>query len=350
MVHQVLQRFGFRYSSPQSTRLPTCHSLSAPPSDESVEPNGPYPELVGCLMYLMTCTRPDLAYPLSILARYVALGRYRPEHWEAAKRVLRYLCSTSSMGLVLGGRGPVVLTRHADASWVDDLATQRSSQGYTFSLGSGSVSWWSTRSSFVLSSSCEVENFAGAMAAQELRWVTYLLTDLGERPRSSPVLYVDNKAMIALCQEHRLEHITKHIALRYFMYASVFRANGDDRRLPRRQHEPPLKGHLRRGRCAERRVARRHDPRMTRAPAVHSPAPFTPHSVHSLSPPVVSPPTVLVFPPLSLLFSLSLPHPACQSGSSPQPCPCSFNMYVSQAEVKPGCVCQKTLSRTGVPS
>ncbi|CAI7920164.1 unnamed protein product, partial [Closterium sp. NIES-53] len=143
-------------------------------------------------MYLMTCTRPDLAYPLSILARYVAPGRHRPEHMAAAKRVLRYLCSTSGMGLVLGGRSPVVLTGHADASWADDLATQRSSQGYTFSL-------------------------AGAMAAQELRWLTYLLTDFGEVPRSPPVLYVDNKAMLALCREQRLEHRTKHIALRYFL-------------------------------------------------------------------------------------------------------------------------------------
>ncbi|CAI7822516.1 unnamed protein product [Closterium sp. NIES-54] len=183
MVHQVLQRFGFRYSSPQSTPVPTSHSLPAPPSDESVEPSGPY----------------------------------RPEYWEAAKRVLRYLCSTSGMGLVLGGRDPVVLTRHTDASWVDDLATQRSSQGYTFSLGSGFVSWRSNRSSSFLSSCCEAEIYAGAMAAQELRWLTYLLPDFGERPRSSPVLYVDNKAMIALCQEHRLEYRTKQIALRYFL-------------------------------------------------------------------------------------------------------------------------------------
>ncbi|CAI7863943.1 unnamed protein product [Closterium sp. NIES-53] len=191
MVQQVLQRFDFTYSLPQATPLSTRHSLSALPSDESVEPSGPYPELVGCLMYLITCTRPDLAYPLSILARYVASGRHRPEHMAAAKRVLRYLCSTSGLGLVLGGRSRVVITGHADASWVDDLATQRSSQGYTFSLG--------------------------AMAAQELRWLTYLLTDLGEPPRSPPVLYVDNKAMLALCREHRLEHRTKHIALRYFL-------------------------------------------------------------------------------------------------------------------------------------
>ncbi|CAI7870214.1 unnamed protein product [Closterium sp. NIES-53] len=72
MVHQVLLRFGFHFSLPRPTPLSTGHSLSAPPSDEFVEPIGPYPELVGCLMYLMTCTRPDLAYPLSLLARYVA--------------------------------------------------------------------------------------------------------------------------------------------------------------------------------------------------------------------------------------------------------------------------------------
>ncbi|CAI7773142.1 unnamed protein product [Closterium sp. NIES-53] len=186
MVHHVLQCFGFQFSSSQPTPLSTGHSLSVQPSDESVEPSGPYPELVGCLMYMMTCTRPDLAYPLSLLARYVALGGHRKVHWDAANRVLRSLCSTSGMGLVLGGRDPVVLPSHADASWVDGSATQRSSQGYTFSLGSGTVSLQSTHSSSVLSSSCEAEIYARAMAAQELRWLTYLLTNLGEQPRSPP--------------------------------------------------------------------------------------------------------------------------------------------------------------------
>ncbi|CAI7923590.1 unnamed protein product [Closterium sp. NIES-53] len=192
----VLQRFSFWSSSPMSSPLPTGHSLSTPPLDKSVEPSGSYPELVVCLMYLMTCTRPDLAYPLSILARYVAPGRHQQEHWQAAKRVLRYLCSTSVMGLVLGGRARVVLTGPAYASWVDDLAMQRSSQGYTFSLGSSSVSWRSTRSSSVLSSSCEAEIYAGAMAAQELRWLTYLLTDSGEQPCSPLVLSFGASASI----------------------------------------------------------------------------------------------------------------------------------------------------------
>ncbi|CAI7857994.1 unnamed protein product, partial [Closterium sp. NIES-53] len=134
MVQQVLHRFGFTYSSPQSTPLSTGHSLSAPPSDESVEPSGPYPELVGCLMCLMTCTRPDLAYPLSLLARYVA-----PVH--------RAWGSCLEDGLELSSL--VTLTPPG----------------------------------------CEAEIYAGAMAVQELRWLTYLLTDLGEAPCSPPVLY-----------------------------------------------------------------------------------------------------------------------------------------------------------------
>ncbi|CAI7883519.1 unnamed protein product [Closterium sp. NIES-53] len=213
----VFQRFDFQFSLPQPTPLSNGQLLAAPPLDESVEPSGLYPELVGCLMYLMTCTRPDLAYPLSLLAHYVAPGRHRKVHFDAAKRVLRYLCSTSGMGLVLGGQGSVVLTGHSDASWADHQASQRSSQGYTFSLGSGSVSWRSTRFSSVLSFSYEAEIYAGALAAPELRWLTYLLTDLGERPHSPPVLYVDNKAMRALCREQRVEHRTKHIALCFFL-------------------------------------------------------------------------------------------------------------------------------------
>ncbi|CAI7775792.1 unnamed protein product [Closterium sp. NIES-53] len=161
--------------------------------------------------------------PLHILVSFSASASGTPRHCPllclpVTRSQLHLQTSpTLGMGLVLGGRGPVVLTGHADVSWVEDLATQRLSLGYTFSLGSGSVSWRSTHSSSVLSSNCEAEIYAGSMAAQELRWLTHLLTDLGEPPCSSPVLYVDNKAMIALCQEHILGHMTKPITLRYFL-------------------------------------------------------------------------------------------------------------------------------------
>ncbi|CAI7889861.1 unnamed protein product [Closterium sp. NIES-53] len=87
-------------------------------------------------MYLMTCTRPDLAYPLSLLARYVAPARHRKVHGDAAKRVLCYFC--------------------------------------------------------------EAEIYARAMAAQELRWLTYLPTDLGKGPRSPPLLYLQQRGQLRL--------------------------------------------------------------------------------------------------------------------------------------------------------
>ncbi|CAI7758488.1 unnamed protein product [Closterium sp. NIES-54] len=200
MVEQILTRFRFPFSKVQLTPLGVDHGLMAPPSDESFESSGPYLELVGCLMYLMTCTRPDLAYPLSVLARFVAPGRHKPSHWYAAKRV----ASTSGMGLVLGGKQLVTLTGYSDSSWADNAETRRSTQEYSFSLGAGDVLWRSTQALSVAGSSCEAEVYAEAMAAQELRWLSFFLTDLGERPRSPPVLFADNRSDVLLCEEPRV--------------------------------------------------------------------------------------------------------------------------------------------------
>ncbi|CAI7926272.1 unnamed protein product [Closterium sp. NIES-53] len=130
MVQQVLRRFELQHSTVQRTPLAVDHRLTGPFPDEPFEPSGPYAELVGCLMYLMTCTRPNLAFPLSILARFVAPGRHRPVHWTTFVRVAKYLVTTSGVGLVLGGRQAVVLTGHCDSSYADVAKTHRSTQGH----------------------------------------------------------------------------------------------------------------------------------------------------------------------------------------------------------------------------
>ncbi|CAI7761338.1 unnamed protein product [Closterium sp. NIES-53] len=137
--------FGFQFSTTQPTPLTIDHRLTGPFPDEPFESN--------------------LAFPLSVLSHFVATGRYLPIHWTAAVRVVKYLATTSGMGLVLGGAQPVVLTGHCDSAYADDVETQRSTQGYCFSLGVGAVSWRSTRSSSVASSNAEAEIYAGAMAA-----------------------------------------------------------------------------------------------------------------------------------------------------------------------------------------
>ncbi|CAI7743416.1 unnamed protein product [Closterium sp. NIES-53] len=168
-------------------------------------------------MFLMNCTCPDLAYPLSILARFVAPRRHQPSHWYSAKRVAKCVASTSGMGIVLRGKQPVTLTGYSNSSWADDAETHRSTQGYSFSLGTGAVLWRSTRASSVSGSRCEAQVYAAAMAAKELRWLSFLLTNLGERPRSPQVLFADNRSAVLLCGECRLVGKVKHIQLCYFL-------------------------------------------------------------------------------------------------------------------------------------
>ncbi|CAI7805243.1 unnamed protein product [Closterium sp. NIES-53] len=137
-------------------------------------------------------------------------------------------------------RWPLYGLRQAPREWHDTLRTTLVTQGFTPSTADQSLflptETWLTlfyvlvyiddlvfatadteAPTLMKSFSASASSSPRHMAAQELRWLTYVPTDLVEQPRSPPVLYVDNKAMIVLCQEHRLEHRTKHIALRYFL-------------------------------------------------------------------------------------------------------------------------------------
>ncbi|CAI7758012.1 unnamed protein product, partial [Closterium sp. NIES-54] len=214
-IDNVLKRFEMELCTPVATPLPLQHLLTAPAVPTPEACFEPYLELVGSLMYAMMCTRPDLAYPVSVLSRYVAPGRFTDLHWKAAKRVLRYLQGTKSHVLTLGGLSPPRLEGYTDSSWADDQIDRRSSQGYCFTLGSGIVSWRSTRSSAVSLSSCEAELYAGTMAAQEARWLTFLLQELGF-PQSAPTLWCDNQSTIHISQDPVYHTRTKHIELRHF--------------------------------------------------------------------------------------------------------------------------------------
>ncbi|CAI7788606.1 unnamed protein product [Closterium sp. NIES-54] len=91
-LQQVLERFDMARGGAQHTPLSVGHHLS-PPTFPSTSSH-PYPELIDSLMYAMVSTRPDLAYPISVLACFVGTGNHTEEHWQAAKRVLRYLRGT----------------------------------------------------------------------------------------------------------------------------------------------------------------------------------------------------------------------------------------------------------------
>jgi hypothetical protein len=99
----------------------------------------PYSELVGSLLYLAVCTRPDIAYAVGVLARYMSKPMLR--HWNAAKSLLCYLVGTMQCGISFDGKGGN-LEGYCDSDYAGDVDTRKSTAGYVFLLNGGVVSWF----------------------------------------------------------------------------------------------------------------------------------------------------------------------------------------------------------------
>jgi hypothetical protein len=136
----------------------------------------PYRSLVGSLTYIATGTRPDIAYAVGKLASF--LDDFRPEHWEAAARVVRYLKGTRDFGLVLGGDNPIKLLGFSDSDYANCVHISRSVSGKWFSLGFGVISWCSRKQRTVADSSCYAEYIALHEASHEVTFLRQLLSGL----------------------------------------------------------------------------------------------------------------------------------------------------------------------------
>ena len=168
-----------------------------------------YSALVGSLMYLAVCTRPDLSQAVGALARYSA--NPMTEHWDAALGVVRYLSSTSSKGIIFScNNGMCELSGYCDADFAGDIDTRRSTTGYVFKLAGGAISWSSRLQPTVAASTTEAEYMAASNATKEGLWLRKLLTDLG-KPLKPIVIQSDNQAAISLLKNPITSMRSKHI-------------------------------------------------------------------------------------------------------------------------------------------
>lgn len=98
----------------------------------------PYASLVGSIMYAQVCTRPDLAFAISVLGRFqLNLGK---QHWVAAKKVLRYLQRTKSFMLTYKRVQDLELVGYSDFDFTGCVDERRSTSGYLFFLAGAAVS------------------------------------------------------------------------------------------------------------------------------------------------------------------------------------------------------------------
>ena len=175
-TNEVLKRFHMNECKVVSTALEQNIKLRS--DDGTKEVNGTlYRQLVGSLNYLTT-TRLDIAYAVNILSQFMA--KPHESHWIAAKRVLRYLKGTINFGIEYTNACNVELTGHSDSHWARNPDNRKSTNGYTFNIGSGAISWSSKKHATISLSSTEAEYKALCSGTCEAIWLKRILEDVGE--------------------------------------------------------------------------------------------------------------------------------------------------------------------------
>jgi hypothetical protein len=240
-VEQLLNRFNLQGVKPASTPLSAGIRLmqdDCPITDETKADMAdvPYVSLIGALMYAAIGTRPDIAFAVGTLSRF--LGNPGRRHWNEAKCVLAYLKGTSNYviryssntlptGEVIGysrgvGMKPTggSIEGFCDSDWAGCVDTQRSTSRFVWMMNGGAVCWRSKLQTIVALSSTEAEYVGATPAVQEVIWLRDLLCELKMTDSSPSILNMDNRGATILTHGTGDSHRTKHIDIRYHFIRS----------------------------------------------------------------------------------------------------------------------------------
>jgi hypothetical protein len=226
-IDDVLERFGMADCKPMSAPMDPNVKLSKgmSPKTRSEEENMktvPYQNAVGSLMYVMTGTRPDIAYAVGAVSAYNA--NPGEAHWKAVKRIIRYLKGSRDLELTYS-HGTKTIEGYADADWAGSLDDRRSTTGYVFILHGGAITWNSKKQPTVALSTTEAEYLALGQAAKESIWLKKLLTELGFHQKDRPIeINSDNQGAIALTKNPTFHARTKHIDIRHHFLREKYEA------------------------------------------------------------------------------------------------------------------------------
>ena len=223
-IRKIVNELGMKDCKPMSTPALTTRLLTpeAEPDQEETlfMTNAPYRSVVGSLTYIFIGTRPDIGFALSQCARHS--NHPRMVHWQALKRIVRYLKGTADFGIcyVRGTSGGVFLKPNywSDADHAGDIATRKSQTGFVSMLLGGPITYKSRRQKSVALSSFGAELMALGDALQDALWIRRVLSNCSLLSEEATVIYEDNQGTIAVSKQDpgSVSSKTKHIAVRYF--------------------------------------------------------------------------------------------------------------------------------------
>jgi Reverse transcriptase (RNA-dependent DNA polymerase) len=178
-----------------------------------------YMQLVGALLYATLSTRPDIAHAVHQLTRYTQNPQRK--HWQAAKRVLRYLQGTADLALIFGANPPNdstdvdIISGYADADWANDKRDRKSITGWVVKLNGDVVNWACKKQQTIALSTCEAELYAEAACTQEVLWLRHLLSELSLNIQPQSVIWGDNQSTLQISEHGIIGERTKHIDIKY---------------------------------------------------------------------------------------------------------------------------------------
>lgn len=183
-------------------------------SDENIDV--PCRNLIGCLMYIMLCTRPDLSTAVNILSRYS--NKSNEELWKCLKRVLRYLKGTVNLKLTFTKNLNCnnMFLGYVDSDWAGSTIDRKSTTGYLFKMFKESLINWSTKKqNSVAASSTEAEYMALFEAVREAIWLKSFLNELKIEINDPIKIFEDNQGCISIAKNPSCHKRSKHIDIKY---------------------------------------------------------------------------------------------------------------------------------------
>lgn len=206
LTGEILRRFGMDQARGRSVPLGQETKLTREGEPLDTE-EYPYRELIGSLLYLSVCTRPDIAHSVGVLSRF--MSNPTTEHWRAATGILKYLAETREFGIVFGN-GELDLEGYTDADYAGDIDTRRSTTGYVFTLAGGAICWSSRLQVTVAASTTEAEYMGAASSVKEALWLKKLARELG-LDIGQIVIKGDNQGALKLLKHPMSTQKSKHI-------------------------------------------------------------------------------------------------------------------------------------------
>ncbi|KAK8951018.1 hypothetical protein KSP39_PZI003140 [Platanthera zijinensis] len=209
-AEDILTKFNMSDSKPAATPMITGEKLSKEDGEEKTSPEV-YRSLIGSLMYL-TNTRPDIEHAVSIASRFMQSPSIK--HMIAAKRILRYLNGTRSLGLRYEKGDNCNITGYSDSDWAGCSDDRKSTSGYMFYIGPNPISWCTRKQKTIALSSTEAEYTALSETVREAIWLRQLLTEIKGKEVSPVKIMVDNTSAIALAKNPIFHNRTKHLQIK----------------------------------------------------------------------------------------------------------------------------------------